>query len=70
MAFLIFYVVDIEVGRAMVFFFYFSLETRQKKGAIGVVKYSFYGQNGVVLAFLGPKRRHFSHQKLFFFLFK
>ena len=61
--------VDIEVRRARV---YFSVGNKAKMGAgaLGVVKCSLWGQNGVVLAFLGPKRRCFSHHKLFFFLFK
>ena len=56
--------VDIEVGRAMM---YFSIENRAKKGVgrLGYAKYNLWGQNGVVLAFLRPKRRHFSHHNCF-----
>ena len=64
--------VDIEVGRAMV---YFSVENKAKMGAggLGVVKYSFGPKRrrfslskAAVLAFLGPKQRHFNHHKFFF----
>ena len=56
--------VDIEVGRVRV---YFSVENMAKMGAkrLGYAKYSFWAQNGVVLAFLGPKRRHFSLYNFF-----
>ena len=49
MFFLLFYVVDIEVGRAKV---YFSVGNNAKMGAggVGVVKCSLWGQNNVVLA--------------------
>ena len=57
--------VDIEVGRARV---YLLVGNRVKMGAggLGVVKCSLWGQNDIVLVFLGLKRRHFSHQKFFF----
>ena len=43
---------------------YFLVENRAKMGAgrLKYTKYSFWSQNDVVLAFLGPKRRRFSHQ--------
>ena len=49
--FILFYVVDIEVGRARV---YFSVGNRAKMGVggLGVVKCSRWGQNGVVLAII------------------
>ena len=39
-------------------------------GGFGVAKYSFWGQNDIVLTFLDPKRRRFSHQIFFFKLCK
>ena len=49
--FILFYVVDIEVGRARV---YFLVGNRAKMGVrgLGVVKCSLSGQNGVVLAII------------------
>ena len=49
---------------------YFLVENREKMGAerLKYTKYSFWSQNGVILAFLSPKRRCFSHQ--IFFKFK
>ena len=43
--------VDIEVGRARV---YFSIGNRAKMGVegFGVAKHGFWGQNGVVLAII------------------
>ena len=34
-------------------------------GGFRIVKYSFWGQNDVVLAFIEPKRRRFSHHNFF-----
>ena len=35
-------------------------------GGLRVVKCSLWGENGIVLAFLGPKQRRFSYHKLSF----
>ena len=53
--------VDIEVGRGMM---YFSVENRAKIGVgkLGYAKYSFWSQNNVILpiiTFLNSKRRCF-----------
>ena len=56
----------IEVGRARVYFS-FGNKAKMGIGGLGVVKYSLWGQNGVVLAFLGLKRCRFDHQRPFFF---
>ena len=37
-------------------------------GGFRIVNYSFYGQNGVILTFLEPKRCRFSHHNFFKFL--
>ena len=57
--------VDIEVGRIMM---YFSVENKAKMGIerLGYAKYSIWDQNDVVLVFLGPKQRRFSHHNFFF----
>ena len=61
--------VDIEVERVRM---YFLVENKAKMGTrrLGYAKYSIWGQNGVVLVFLGPKRRRFSHHNFFFLKFK
>ena len=42
--------IDIEVGRARVYFFSVGNREKMGVGGLGVVKYSLWGQNGVVLA--------------------
>ena len=34
-------------------------------GGFRVAKYDFYDKNGIVLVFLEPKRRRFSHHSIF-----
>ena len=51
LAFLLFYVVDIEVGRAKVYFFVGN-RAKMGVGRFGVMKYSLWGQNDVVLGII------------------
>ena len=66
---LIFYRDYRVVGRVRVFFFFFELKhSINGVGGLKSRKSGIWGQNDVILAFLGPKWRSFWSTRGFFFL--